>query len=342
MKITRFLKNNKKGLAQGAVFVVVVMLIIAGLAFFLGKSQKPSLLSITKEKSSSSGSSASSPTPRINLVDKTTVTFSSWDIRNKGTNAGTAHRLLMWKDGVGAQKGVNNVYADDGTVTMSPDDSYQVIIGNVTLSTNFIGGTYYPLYITGGVPDSGTHSVSGGQYLTANASQITFAFYDINDQVVTSGQAIGTNDDKTVKWKITPDADRCLGNPDTGGENIVTYHYNASVITSVEQYTVGSTSVDSSTSTPQGSQNPAGVNSAYSKISYNFPVVCGPASTEKKVRLKTGATENPATVNNVNMTVSDVSWGYNSKTFELIKGNVDNNNADLGMVDYVAGGLVTT
>ena len=233
----------RKGLAQGAVFVVLVILVIGGLAFFLGKSQKPTGLSVTTSggSSASSGSGDSSPTSRINLVDKTTVKFSSWDIRNKGTNAGTAHLLLMWKDASGEQKGVGNVYADDGTETMSPDDSYQVLIGNVTKNAEFTAGTtYYPVYITGTVPDSGTHSISGGQYLTAGASQITFAFFDINDQVQTSatGQAMGTSDDKTVKWKMTPNADTCVGNPDTGGQNTVTYLYNGSVLTSVEQYTV--------------------------------------------------------------------------------------------------------
>src|SRR3990167_6770365 len=237
------MKFYKKGLQQGAVFVVIVLLIIAGMAFFLGKSQTPSGLSITTS-GGGVATGAATPTSRINLVDKTTVTFSSWDIRNKATDAGTAHLLLMWKDAAGGQKGVGNIYADDATATMSPDDSYQVLIGNVTKATEFTAGTtYYPLYVTGSVPDSGTHSISGGQYLTAGASQITFAFFDINGQVQTgvAGQAIGTSDDKTIKWKITPNADTCIGNPDTGGENTITYLYNCSVLTSVEQYTVGST-----------------------------------------------------------------------------------------------------
>src|SRR3990167_10724264 len=169
----------KKGLQPGAVFVIIVLLLIAGMAFFLGKSQTPSKLSVT---SSGGGvASPSTPTSRINLVDKTTVTFSSWDIRNKATNAGTAHLLLTWKDATGGQKGIGNIYSDDATATMSPDDSYQVLLGNVTKATEFTAGTtYYPLYVTGSVPDSGTHSISGGQYLTAGVSQITFAFFDIN------------------------------------------------------------------------------------------------------------------------------------------------------------------
>ena len=336
--------NFKKGLQQGAIFVVIVILIIGSLAFFLGKSQKPTGLSVQPTSGGGTASGGETPTSRITLVDKTTVTLSSWDIRNKGTNAGTAHRLLMWKSADGSQKGVNKLYADDGTETMSPGDTYQVLLGNVTLSTSFTAGTtYYPKYLTGTVPDSGTHSISGGQYLTAGASQLTFAFFDINEQVTTSGQAVGTNDDKTVKWKVTPNADTCIGNPDTEGQNVVTYHYNSSVITSLEQYSVGSELVDTSTSTPQGAQaSIAGVNTAYSKISYNFPIVCGPASVEKKTRVKSGADNNPTSVNNVNITFSDISWGYNSKTFELMKGYVDNNNADLGMVDYVAGGLVWT
>lgn len=339
------MKNSwyKKGVQQGAVFIVMVILVIGGLAYFLGKSQTPTGLSVSP--SVSDGGSvvpSSSPTPRINLVDKTTITFSSWNIRNKGTNAGTAHRMLAWKGANGEEKGVNKIYADDGTETMSPDDTYRVLLGNVTLSTSFTAGTtYYPTYLTGVVPDSGTHGISAGQYLTAGASQITFAFFDINDQVVTSGQSLGSDDDKTVRWKVTPNADTCVGNQDTGGENVVTYHYNASVINSVEQYTVGSNSVDSTASTPQGAQNPTGVTATYTKISYNFPVVCGPSSTDKKVRVKTGSTD-AESFDNVNVTFSDVSWGFNTKTFDLIKGYVDNNNADLAMADYVAGGLVWT
>ena len=338
------MKFYKKGLQQGAVFVVIVLLLIAGMAFFLGKSQTPSKLSVT---SSGGGvASPSTPTSRINLVDKTTVTFSSWDIRNKATNAGTAHLLLIWKDASGGQKGVGNIYADDATATMSPDDSYQVLVGNLTLASTITAGTnYYPTYLTGSVPDSGTHSVSAGQYLTAGASQITFAFFDINDQVQTSatGQAIGTSDDKVVKWKVTPNADTCVGNPDTGGQNTVTYLYNGSVFTTVDQYTVGSTNVDSSTSTPRGAQATfAGIPDVYLKSSFNFPVVCGPASVDKQVRLKTGSTNNPGQEDNVSVVFSDVSWGYNTKTFELIKGYVNDQNADLGVTDFVAGALLVS
>lgn len=337
-------KKNKKGIQQGAVFVIIVLLIIAGMAFFLGKSQTPGKLSVT----SSGGVAASqdsTPTSRINLVDKTTVTFSSWDIRNQATNAGTGHLLLKWKDATGANKGVGKVYADDGTETMSPDDSYQVLLGNVTKSAQFTAGTtYYPIYVTGSVPDSGTHAISAGQYLTAGVSQITFAFFDINGQVQAStGQAIGTSDDKTVKFKVTPNADTCVGNPDTGGENIVTYLYNGSVFTTVEQYTVGNVVPDSSTSTPRGAQATfANVPDVYLKASYPAPVVCGPASIEKQVRLKTGSTNNPGAEDNVSVVFSDISWGYNTKTFELIKGYVDDQNTDLGVTDFVAGALLTS
>ena len=231
----------KKSMAQVAIFVVLVLLIVGGLAFFLGKGQTPTGLSVTPGGGVASSGVNSQPTSRINLVDKTTVKLSSWDIRNKGTNAGTAHRILQWKDASGSLKGVNSIYTDDGTETMSPDDSYQVLIGNVTQATAFTAGTtYYPIYVTGIVPDSGTHSISAGQYLTSGVSQITFAFFDINDQVQTgagaSGAALGTSDDKTFRWKITPNADTCVGNPDTGGEDIGTYLYNGSVFTSVEQY----------------------------------------------------------------------------------------------------------
>ena len=140
---------------------------------------------------------------------------------------------------------------------------------------------------------------------------------------------------------MTQNADTCVGNPDTGGQNTITYLYNGSVLTSVEQYTVGSTSVDSTTSTPRGAQASfANIADTYLKASYGFDVVCGPASVEKKVRLKSGSTNNPGTEDNVSVVFSDVSWGYNTKTFELIKGTVDDQNTDLGVADYVAGALL--
>src|SRR3990167_5180240 len=336
----------KKSMAQGAIFVVLVVLIVGGLAFFLGKGQTPTGLSVTPGGGVASSGVNSQPTSRINLVDKTTVKLSSWDIRNKGTNAGTAHRILQWKDASGSLKGVNSIYADDGTETMSPDDSYQVLIGNVTQATSFTAGTtYYPIYVTGIVPDSGTHSISAGQYLTAGVSQITFAFFDINDQVQTgagaSGAALGTSDDKTFRWKITPNADTCVGNPDTGGEDIGTYLYNGSVFTSVEQYSIGASSPDSTTSTPRGAQASfTNIADTYLKASYNFPVVCGPADVSKKVRIKSGSTNNPGQEDNISIVISDISWGYNSKTFDLIKGYVDDQNNDLGVTDFVAGALL--
>lgn len=334
------IKKDKKGAGIPAMFVSVFAIIglVAAILWFAGGGTKTTGLSVSPQQLASQPV-GSGGLPTINLVDKTTVTYASWDAYQKSSNAGTGHLVLSAQSKDGRDKFVGKEYNDDGTETLAPGDGYKVLIGNVTKSTQFTSGTtYYPSYITGVIPDIGAYSISAGQYKTAGLSQVTFTFKN-NQGTVGSAQALGLSDDKTVTWTVQPNANTCVGNPDTRGNNIVTYHYNSSVITTLEQYNNGV--LEGSTGTPNGVQGSlSGTVVDYSRISYPFPVVCGPAEASRQVRMKTGATNNPASEDNVNVSISDVTWGWDSYSFELIKGYQDNNAVDLGMTDFVVGSLL--
>ena len=342
--------KDKKGAIPALVMSIlaivgVVAIVLFSMSYF-GGSQKGVGLSAVPQQPALGGSLGNT----INLVDKTTVTLGSWDFYQIGTNAGTAHLLLERKDIKGNVKARNIVYADDGTATFAPGDTYKVLLGNVTLASTFTAGTtYYPLYQTGSVPSgasaTGDYAISGGQYRAAGNTQLTYTFVNYQG-TVNSAAALTTSDDKTIKWTLQPNPNQCVGNPDTQGQNIMTYYYNSSIFSTVTQYNdngqgTSATTAQSSTGTPNAPQSLTGSNgdlTRYSKVSYEFPTICGPGTLTKWVRLQTGSGTEPATEDNVSMAVSDVTWGYNTLTYDLIKGYQNNDGTDLGVTDF----LITT
>lgn len=333
-----FERNKKKGAGQALLISLLAIIgVVALVMFAYGKySGKPTSLTITNNNPSGSG--GSSEIPSITLTDRTTVTFSSWNARNKATSAGVGHLLLEADSKSGSVKFVGSQIADDGTLTLAPGDTYRVLLGNLT--TGLTANTnYYPVYMTGSIPDIGSYSIAGGQYLTAGASQITFTVTNANGQVNTA-QAMTTSDDKTVKLKFSPNADTCFGNPDTGaqtgGVNVITYGYNSTTWSGIIQYNNGNP--ESTVGTPTGAQTALATNtSLQQKVSYPLPPVCGPAEAERSVRLQSTSATNPSALDNIAVVGSDISWGVNSRTFDLISGYTDNNNVDLGVADFTIG-----
>jgi hypothetical protein len=334
--------KDKKGAVHIPFMAILVILLIVGGAYWIGKSSSGgSSLTVVQNEPGQTNTGGNVPAgSTINLFGKTTVKFSSWDFYNKGTNAGTGHLLLSLKGSDGQTKLVGAQYNDDGTETVTaPGDSYVALLGNKTSSLT-AGTDYYPVLLSGVFPDKETYSIASGQYKTAGASQVTFTYFNKAGDTNTA-QALTTSDDKMVKWELSPNADTCVGNPDTSGSNVMTYNYNSTVFTKVQQY--NGEIAESTTGTPNGAQVAiSGISTAYSQISYPFPVICGPASVTRQVRLMTGTTAEPSTINHINMTVSDVSWGYDSRTYETIKGFTDNNNADLGVTDFFVGNLIVS
>ena len=347
-----FKKKDKKG-AIPALFVsllaiVGVVFIVIMLMNYLGGAKKSIGLSVSPSGNNQANSDSNQPQGglNINLVDQTTAKFSSWDFYQSGTGAGTAHILLDLKDVSGSSKLKNSVYADDATDTFAPGDSYRVLLGNVTAATSFTAGTtYYPIYKVGSIPSgasaTGAYSIAAGQYRAAGNSQLTFTFVNYQG-TVNSAAALTTSDDKVVKWTLQPNPNQCIGNPDTQGMNAMTYYYNNSIFSAVTQYNdngqgTSSGAAQSSIGTPNAVQTLTGTATltSYSKVSYEFPTICGPSTLTKWVRLQTAATTEPSTEDNISMSISDVTWGYNSLNFDLIKGYQDNNGVDLGVTDYL-------
>jgi len=339
---------GKRGVWHKFITVTVIVLAIFGIIgiynFATKKTASPTSLTVTP--TANAQGNTQNPVPantQLNLFGKTTVTFDSWDFYINGNNAGTGHLLLVLKDKDGKVKLKGRQYNDLGTETATaPGDSYQVLLGNKTTSLT-AGTDYYPLLVSGTLADKETDTISGGQYKTAGAAQVTFTFYN-KANTAGSAQALTTSDDKTVKFEVAPNAQACVGNPDTSGSNVITFNYNNSVFTNVIQYDASGLTpqATSSAGTPNGATAISGINPTYSKASYDFPIVCGPASQTRSVQMKTGTAAEPTSAHNINVTMSDVSWCYNSNTFEVSKAYVDNNNNDCGVADFLVGNLLVS
>ena len=323
-------KDNKKAAVVIPAFLGAILMIVGVLAIALwamntfGGGTKTGSLSVVQSAPAAQVAAGSNPVITIPAED-VTVTFSSWDFYAKGTQASTGHRILMFDGDIGIQ--VN----DDATRQYSPSDEYKVLIGNLT--TGLIGGTnYYPVYLTGKLGNSGTQTVAAGQYLAAAGGQLTFTFFDENDDT-NAAQAIGANGEKKMAWKLIANDNVCVGNPDTGGLNIATYRYNNTVFS--KSASISSSGVEQNIVT-----TPTGINATtgFTLVSYNFPVVCDNAEYKQKVLLK--ALNVDANGNDdINITLSDVSWDFDADTLEPIKGAVDEDNNDIGIGDYVVGSL---
>jgi len=328
--------SGKKGVSpvmmiMFAILVGVVVLIVMN---FRGEADTPRTLAVVDQQQGGSLQTGQAIQP-VSLVEDVTVTFSSFDAYSKGTNAGTGHRILTAGDGdIGGD--INLQVNDDATRTYSPGQSFNVLLGNLTDSLSTSG--YYPTYRVGTFPDKGTYTVTGGQYAVAGSGDITFTFFN-DAETANTDQALGTNSIKTTKVRVTASDNQCLGNPDTGGQNKFTYHYNDTALLSVKQLNEdGSDAV--SVPTPTGAGRNITVNrQGYQKISYLFPLVCDNQQVDRKVKVESGSTE-PETVHDVNITVSDISWYFNDDTFLVTADYVDEDNNDIGAADYVIGNIL--
>ena len=320
--------DNKKGAHQFVTLFVVVLAFVGAVSLVLmlsGKAKAPTGLSITQTGQQVAGQGTMPGTPVINLVEDTTVSFSSWDFYAEATNAGTGHFAIK----LGNKKAKQ--YNDDGTDTASPGDAYIVLLGNRT--TDLIAGTnYYPVVKQGAIPDKGDFAIAGGQYLSAGKAQLTFSFFDSNGDTNTV-QAMGANDEAKMSWKIEANDNVCIGNPDTGGLNKASYTYNNTVFSKVAS--ISSTGAElSKVATPTGVNTSSGMTTD----TYTFPIICDNADFTQRVLLKSLNVEVNGD-NDANITIHDVSWDYDADTLALISDVVDEDNNDVGVDDYIIGGL---
>ena len=321
--------DDKKGAHQILTLLVVLFAvfgIISAVLWFSGKSKTASPTGLSVQPTgASAGAPASGNVIEVQIED-TTVTFASWDFYAEGTNAGSGHYVLK----LGNRKSVQ--VNDDASLTASPGNDFVILLGNLT--TTLTAGTgYYPVVRKGTVPNDGTYDVVGGQYGVAGVSQVTYTFKNDVGTVATA-VALGANDNKVVSWLLRAGDNDCVGNPDTGGENLMNYQYNSSRYDKVVQLdTNGKEQVVQST--------PNSVVAVADKVirSYAFPTVCDNVQIERSVLLDTGANQPASTNDNINMTVSDVTWDYHADTLELIKGVQDESNNDIGVADFALSGI---
>lgn len=319
--------RNKKGLAGTGLLIIVLAIfgVIGLLAMFTGYAKFGST-GLTVAPSGETGSSSSeSGSNQLTFTEDTTVTFSSQDAYAQGTDAGTSNFVIQ----LGGDRSFQ--VADDGTDTASPNDEYIVLIGNATQGLT-AGTSYYPTWVTGSIPDKGTYTVNANQYLSGGASQMTFVFFNENDQVNTA-QSIGANAQKTVRWRITANDNTCIGNPTAGGDNLMSYTFNNTIYSEVTQLD-SSSNAQTAVSTP----NSVVTRTQHSIRTYTWPVVCDNADVQRKVLLKTLVDPDSSNYN-VNMTVSDITVDYNADTLEKIVGVADEDNNDIGIADFAVAGL---
>lgn len=320
---------NKKGMGSGLILGSLAIIGVLAIAmFFLGKASFGTS-SLTKTPLSAAGTptAQAAAQQQLTFTEDTTVTFSSQDAYAAGTDAGVSNFVVQ----LGGKQSFN--VADDGTETASPNDNYVVLIGNAT--TALAAGTgYYPTWVSGSIPDKGTHTINAGQYLVAGAGQVTFTFFNENDQVNTA-QGMDANAQKTVRWKLTAADNACVGNPTVGGDNLMSYRYNTTLYSEVTQLDANS-NPQSAVGTPVGISSVSGT----ALRSYTFPVVCDNADVQRKVLIKTLGTAPDSSSDEINMTVSDVSVDYNADTLAKIVGYTDEDNNDIGTADFLVAGLI--
>lgn len=320
-----FKRKDKKGAIPAVLVSLMAIIGVVAVAIWSMNTfggSKTGTLSVTPNEPANVGGNNILSIP----AEDVTVTFSSWDAYAKGTNAGTAHRILEFDGDINLQ--VN----DDSTRTYSPSDSYKVLIGNLT--TSLTGGTnYYPIFLTGTLGNKGTETVGSGQYLSAGLSQLTFTFYNDNGDTNTV-TSISSNGEKKSSWKITANDNVCVGNPDTGGVNGMSYTYNNTVFSKVAQINSAGTE-QSKITTP----NSVSAITQHSVNTYTFPTICDNAEYTQKVLLKT-LNVDPSNKHNISLTLHDVTWDFDADTLELIKGYQDEDNSDIGVADFQVGAII--
>ena len=349
--------NKKKGSKKGFVFslqtIIVIFVVVFGAVFLAnwlmgmgGKSDK-SELSIQKNSQQSGqvnqgqGIQPNQPIVPVSLVEDVTVTFSSWDSYSRTTNAGTGHRIISAGDNL---KGgdVNLQVNDDATRTYSPGQSYRVLLGNLTETISCTG--YYPTLEEGIFPDKGTFSVSNGQYGVACPNQLTFTFFDETDTATTTAQAITAGSKTTVAWQIKAPDNECVGNLDTAGVDLATYWYNSTTFSKVVQLKSDGTDEPIRATPNSATRNITVARQGIDKVSYDYPIICDNKLQKTQVRLETvtGTAGDADGNQDINITLTDISYDFNTDTLDIINSYVDENNNDLGFLDATVGSLIVS
>ena len=325
-----FRKSNNKGQipGQGIVFLVLALLGVVFLFNWIigfGAGDGAGLTIAPADADADGDGVADAVEGELTFTEDVTVTFSSWDLFAKGTNAGTGH-LILELNGL-----IDTEVNDDSTKDGSPGNIYSVLLGNKT-SALVAGTDYYPVLVEGTLPDSGTKTISAGQPKAGNAGSVVYAFFDENDDT-NNPQALAANGEKTVRWKITANDNICIGNPTVGGMNAMTYLYNTTIFSIVKQLDVNLNDM-----TTIGT--PTSVNTTNGKTTrtYLFPTVCDNKEITRKVRIESIA--DATTEHAINLTVSDISIDKDEDTLAIITGYEDEDSNDIGVDDFVVGSLI--
>ena len=337
------IKIFKKGVTSPVTMLLLVLVIAVGFLIamqFRGASDaQKTLATIPQAAQAEQPIQAGQPIQPVSLVEDVTVTFSSWDAYSRTTNAGTGHRIISAGDNL---KGgdVNLQVNDDATKTYSPGQAYRVFLGNLTEALTC--GGYYPTLAEGIFPDKGTFSVSDGQYAVACPNEMTFTFFDETDTATTTAQAISSGAKTTVAFQVKAPDNACLGNPSTGGINLATYWYNSTVVSKVVQLKDDGSDEPVRSTPNSATRNVTVARAGIDKVSYDYPIVCDNKLLKKQVRLETvtGAVGDAVSNDNVNITLSDISYDFNADTLDVIVGFVDEGNTNLGFVDAIVGSLI--
>ena len=334
--ILMFKLKDKRGIVFSLQTILIIFIVAVVAVFsvnwFMGMGGARTATPLTAQPPTSVPPQAGQPIQPVSLVEDVTVTFSSWDFYSKSTNAGTGHRILSAGDNL-VSGDINLQLNDDAQRIYSPGQSYSVLLGNLTEALG--NAQYYPSYISGIFIDKGTFTVGKGQYGVATPSEMTFTFFDETDTATTTAQAVGSGSKTVVGFQLKAPDNQCLGNPDTGGKNIATYHYNQTTFSKIVQ--LNSDGSDAlSVATPNGATINTTINVlGKTKVSYEYPIVCDNQLLKTKVRIETvtGTAGDADGNQDINITMSDISFDYNADTLSLITGYVDESNNDLGFVD---------
>ena len=161
--------------------------------------------------------------PLITICDpsaKVTLAVDSWDTFAKNTEiTNGSHRIFI--DNI--DKGY---LAEGGTITVSPNQGYRVILGENSTS-------HYSVEKLGTVPCSGTVNVAGG--LATYDNSLAFTIFNEDGQTIqqataeTDTQDLSASSVFTLPFKITVTSKQSFGNPDHPGKgNVVCFSYNKS------------------------------------------------------------------------------------------------------------------
>ena len=303
------------------------ILIIAAIAILIFK---PSIFGL-QSGVTTGGTTTTGGTQDVTLkvegscVEDTTVTFNHVDLYTKGTSVAQGARILMFDGDYNAQ------VANAGSKTYAPGDEYKILSGNLT-TTLTAGTDFYPQYQTGKLPcEKGAVTILGELPKTQTQANTIFTYWNNNDAANTE-QALGANDEKTVRIRFASSDNTCFGNPyaeKMGGKNVICYTYNSTTYSSLEL--IGA----SSANRPKSATAVAGKDT----ICYQFPVICDNAEYENKLVIKTSGTQPTGDSHNISISLHDVTFDFDADTLDLIVGVEDEAKTrnDIGVADFNTG-----